>query len=115
LITPLDEPRRFDRYRLLFFAQSAQPVFVNGVRGQRVSPMNPLMWLRIATWGRATKHMFTTAMAYYLDLAAGKSFLTENAKPLIVQRLPASEMVAGAQDPESLVKLKMNTHYEVVA
>jgi hypothetical protein len=59
--------------------------------------------------------MFTTAMACYLSLAAGKSFLTENAKPLIFQRLPASEMVSGAQDPESLVKLKMNTHCGIVA
>ena len=68
------------------------------------------MRFRIATWGRATKLMFAIAMARYLDLAAGKSFLTENAKPLIVQRLPASEMVSCAQDPESLVKLKMNAH-----
>jgi len=65
-IPPLDEPRRFDRYRLL--------------------------------------------LARYLDPAAGKSFLTENAKPLIIQRLPASEMVSGTQDPESLVILKMNAH-----
>jgi hypothetical protein len=110
LIAPLDEPGRFDQCRLLFFAESAQPVFVNGVRGQRVSPMNPLMGLRIASWSRATKLMFAIAMARYLDLATGKSFFTENAKPLIIQRLPASEMVSGTQDPESLVILKMNAH-----
>jgi len=52
---------------------------------------------------------------HYFDLPAGKFFLTKNANATVVKRPPLSELILSAQDRQSILKLKMDLHIELIA
>jgi len=55
------------------------------------------------------------ATVRYFHLPAGKFFLAKNANATVVKRPPLSELILSAQDRQSVFKLKMDLHIELIA
>jgi len=54
--------------------------------------------------------MFTIAKAPDFDLTSIELSLAQDTKPLIIQRVPAPELILGTQDRETIVEFEMGDH-----
>lgn len=91
-------------------AQRAPPVLIDCIGYQRITWINPLPRPGAATLCWTVQLKMATTVALYSDLPAREGSLTQNANALIVERLPAPELVGRAQDPQAIICMKMITH-----
>jgi hypothetical protein len=54
--------------------------------------------------------MFTIGKAPDFDLTSIQLSLAKDTKPLIIERIPAPELVLGAQNRQSIFRLKASVH-----
>jgi len=65
---------------------------------------------RIAAFSWTVQLMLAIACAADFHLAAVIFSFADNANTLVIQRLPVSESIFGAQDREAIVELEMGSH-----
>ena len=68
------------------------------------------MWLCIAAFSWTVQLILTIAYAANFHLAAVKFSFADDAKTLVVERVPVSESIFSAQDREAIVEFKMCDH-----
>jgi hypothetical protein len=93
-----------------FFSQSAPPVWIDDVGNQRSSRMDPLMRSRVAPYGRTVQVMFAIGKVSDSDLTSVELSLAKDTKALVIERIPAPELVLGTQNRQSIFRLKVNVH-----
>ena len=96
------------------FSRCGPPARCNAVRHQRCRRINPEVGWRIAAVGRTTQ--FVPAIPYTADfhLAPRESSFADNAKALVIQRIPFSDSVLRAEDREPIIKFEMRAHSQPV-
>ena len=55
--------------------------------------------------------MFTIAKAPDFDLTSIELFLTKDTKALIIEGIPAPELILGTQNRQSIFRCQMNVHF----
>ena len=65
---------------------------------------------RIAGFSWTVQLILAIACAADFHLAAAKSSFADNANTLVIERLPVSESIFGAQDREALIEFEMGGH-----
>lgn len=55
--------------------------------------------------------MFTIGKAPDFDLTSVELSLAKDAKALIIERIPASELILGTQNRQSIFRRQMNVHF----
>jgi len=55
--------------------------------------------------------MFTVGKAPNFDFTSVELFLAKDTKAVIIERIPAPELILGTQDRQSIFRLKMNVHF----
>ena len=65
---------------------------------------------RIAAFSWTVQLILAIACAADFHLAAVKFSFADNANTLVIQRLPVSESIFGAQDREAVIEFEMSDH-----
>jgi hypothetical protein len=84
----------------------------NRIRSNRQRRITPLMRRGQATHRGATQPEFSSRQTANVHLTALKFSPAKNADPLVIERVPAPERIAYAQDRKPIIKIKMSDHVQ---
>src|SRR5262245_1611142 len=93
-----------------FVRQSSPPMFFRLMRSDRRLRIAPLMRRGWAAQRGATQPKFPSGQTVNVHLPPLEFSLAKNADPLVIERIPAPEGIAYAQDREPIIEIKMSDH-----
>jgi hypothetical protein len=82
----------------------------NSIRGNGRLRVTPLMRRGQATQRGTTQPEFSSGQTANVHLAALKLSPAKNADPLVVERIPAPQRIAFAQDRKPIIEINMSDH-----
>jgi hypothetical protein len=94
---------------LLFVRQIVTPTLFRSNRWRRITP---LMRRGQAPQCGTAQLEFSSRQTANVHLPSLKFPPAENADPLVVERIPAPERIAYAQDREPIIEIKMSDHMQ---
>jgi hypothetical protein len=88
------------------------PMGFNRLRGNGPPRVTPLMRRGQTSQGGTTQLEFSSGQTANVHLPTLKPSPTKNAVPVVVERIPAPERIAYAQDREPIIEIEMSDHMQ---
>jgi hypothetical protein len=88
------------------------PTLLNRIRPNGPRRATPLMGIGRASQGWTTQLEFTSGQTPNVHLPALEFSPTKNADPLVIERIPAPEGIAYAQNREPIIEINMSDHMQ---
>ena len=88
------------------------PMPFNRIRSNRWRRITPLMRRRQAPQRGTAQLEFSSGQTANVHLPPLKFSPAKNADPLVIERIPAPEGIAYAQDREPIIEIKMSDHMQ---
>jgi hypothetical protein len=95
---------------LPFVRQIASPMLFNRIRTSRQPGITPVMQRGQTSQGGTTQPEFSSPQVANVHLWSLKFSAAKNAHSLVVERIPAPERIAYAQDREPIIEINMSHH-----
>ena len=86
------------------------PTGFNTIRGNGGTRVTPLMWRGQATQRGTTQLEFSSGQTANVHLPPLEFSPAKYADPLVIERIPAPEGIAYAQDREPIIEINMSDH-----